>query len=124
MCQVLLIDDSDDVTGTAVALLSDLGAEVRLASSEEEVNRACVATIPQLVIANVEMDAGIGFESIASVRKLFRDVWIIAMTRGQHRELWPKVASSCGASEYVVGPLNPERLAAYLTSDANKTITL
>ena len=105
MSTALIISD-DDVTATrTTAQLEGMCFEVVVATTESDVTHLCVASQPSLVISDVETRGGIGFESIATVRRLIKDAYIIAISRVSHQDLWLKVAGACGADDYVPGPL-------------------
>ncbi len=111
MNRILLVNDHDEVTDRTAAMLEAMGWEVYVAHTEQYVFESIVACRPTLLISDVEMDAGVGFESIATARRLFQDLFIIAVTRGAHRDIWPRVASVCGANRYLVGPVSAPQLA-------------
>jgi len=110
MNRILLVNDRDAIMDRTAAMLEELGWEVYVAHTEGLVFESCVAFRPGMLIADVEMSGGIGFEAISTARRLFRDLYIVAVTRGGHEELWPKVANVCGANRYVVGPVSTHKL--------------
>ena len=110
MNRILLVNDRDAIMDRTAAMLEGLGWEVYVAHTEGLVFESCVAFRPGMLIADVEMSGGIGFEAISTARRLFRDLFIVAVTRGGHDELWPKVASVCGANRYVIGPVSTQKL--------------
>ena len=107
---VLLVNDNVEVRDRTASMLTEMGWEVYVADSEDFVFESIVAFRPTIMIVDVEMDGGIGFESIATARRLFDDMFIIAVTRGGDKKLWPKVATVCGANAYVVGPVSAAKL--------------
>lgn len=110
MNQVLLVNDNDEILDRTAAMLVDMGWEVYVAQGDELVFEATVARRPDLLIVDIEMRAGVGFEAISTARMLFKDLFIIAVTRGDNQEIWPEVAKHCGADTYVIGPVSLSKL--------------
>lgn len=110
MNRILLVNDNDDVLNRTAAMLEDMGWEVYVADSEHLVFESIVAYRPTMLISDVEMTGGVGFECISTARRLFDDLFIVAVTRGGHEDLWPKISKVCGANRYLVGPVSPLQL--------------
>ena len=106
MNQVLLVNDSEEVMDRTASMLVELGWEVYTAESDEVTFASLVASRPTILIVDVEMDEGVGFQSIATGRRLYTDLFIIAVTRGGDKELWRQLAMSKGADAYLVGPVS------------------
>lgn len=111
MNQLLLINDVIHIADRTAVMLEEMGWEVYVVSEEKYVFEFCVARRPSLVVADIEMAGGQGFESIATARRLFPDLFILAVTRGSHKEIWPKVAEACGANRYIIGPVSSAQLS-------------
>ncbi|MGI9235455.1 MAG: response regulator [Woeseiaceae bacterium] len=93
---VLLVNDNEEVRDRTAAMLTELGWEVFLADSEKLVLESAELR-PTIMIIDVEMRDGIGFESISTARRLFEDIFIIAVTRAaatrySGRKLQPRAA--------------------------------
>lgn len=112
MNQVLLVNDDDEVRDRTAAMLVDVGWEVYVANSEEQVFESIVARRPDLLIIDLEMEYGGGYEAIATARGLYASLFIVAVTRGKHIDLWSDTARSCGADTYVIGPVSKSKLTA------------
>jgi FixJ family two-component response regulator len=86
MCTVLVISD-DYLTKEKVGeLLGGLQLPAVVATTEFEVTRACISKRPGIVIADIETTGGVGFESIATARRLAREAYIIeSVWRGRVR---------------------------------------
>ena len=110
MNQVLLVNDNDEICSRTATMLVDMGWDVYVADKEELVFESTVARRPTMLIADIEMDAGVGFEAIATARSLFPSLFIVAVTRGCDKEIWPRVAEVCGANSYVAGPVSASKL--------------
>lgn len=120
MNQVLLVNDNEEITARVATMLQDLGWEVYVATSENVVFESLVANRPTMLVVDVEMEGGAGFESMATGRRLYDDLFIIATTRGGNKDLWPSVCESCGANDYVVGPVSLLKLSSAI-DDAFKS---
>ncbi len=106
MSVVLLVSDDERVVRRMKSMLEDMAFEVMVAAKEGDVSRFCVAAQPSIVLSDIETPGGTGFESISIVRRLAKQAYIIAFSRGEHHELWPKVALACGANDFVPGPMS------------------
>ena len=71
---------------------------------------------PALMLVDIEMQEGTGFDLILKARRRFADVFIIAATRGSDRDLWPGLVKMCGANRYIVGPVSRSTLASEIES--------
>lgn len=114
--QVLLVNDDDKIRDRTAAMLIDLSWEVYVANGEDRVFESMVARRPDLLIVDIEMECGTGFEAISTARRLFASLFIVAVTRGGHEGLWSEGASACGADIYIVGPVSKSKLAAAIDS--------
>ena len=122
MCNVLLVSDDATTAAKLINMLETLDFDVAVVTTEFEVARACAIRQPNLLIADVETAAGVGFESIAAGRRLARDACIIAVSRDGHADLWPKVATACGADEYIAGPVTLVALASAIEACGRRAI--
>lgn len=116
MNQLLLVNDVKDIGDRIAVMLERMGWEVHIANDEKCVFESCVAHRPSLIIADIEMAGGQGFESVATARRLFPNLFIIAVTRGSNKDIWPKVAETCGADRYIVGPVTSAQLSEAILS--------
>jgi DNA-binding response OmpR family regulator len=114
--QVLLINNDNQVRNRTAAMLHEAGWEVWMADKDEVVFESLVARRPMMVIVDIEMQGGAGFEAISTARRLYSSLFIVAVTRGKNEELWKRVSVACGASDYVVGPVSPTKLQAAIQS--------
>ncbi len=111
MSQVLLVNDDDEILDRTAAMLIDLGWEVYVANGDDKVFESIVARRPDLLIVDIEIQRGGGFSSISTARRLFPSLFIVAVTRGGHKEHWSEGVGECGPSVYVVGPVSKNKLA-------------
>ena len=119
MKKVLLVSDDEVIIERTARMLEDFGCEVYVATSEELACDACATLRPDTAIVDIEMRGGRGFESIARIRRQQCDVFLIAVTRGDHKEIWPKVAEACGATRYVAGPVSASKLINAVAEEGN-----
>ena len=120
MNRVLLVNDDDVICNRTATMLVDLGWDVYVADKEELVFESSVARRPEMLVADIEMDGGIGFEAIATARSLFPSLFIVAVTRGGDKEIWPRVAEVCGANSYVAGPVSATKLQEAIEAGMEK----
>jgi len=116
--QVLLINDDSQVRNRTAAMLHELGWEVWMADKDEVIFESLVARRPMMVIVDIEMQGGAGFEAISTARRLYSSLFIVAVTRGKNDELWKRVSAACGANHYVVGPVSPTKLQAAIQAES------
>ena len=110
MNRVLLVNDHAEIRDRTAAMLEQLGWEVYVAASEDAVFEFVVACRPAFVVVDMEMARSVGLESIATVRTLFSDLFVIAASRGSDRELLSRMATECGANAFVAGPVSSTKL--------------
>lgn len=112
MNHVLLANDDDEICDRTATMLIALGWDVYVADGDDRVFESLVARRPNLLVVDIEMESGAGFEIISSARRLYASLFIVAVTRGGDMKLWSEGAIACGASIYVVGPVSKTKLAA------------
>ncbi len=120
MNRVLLVNDNDEICNRTATMLVDLGWDVFVADKEELVFESSVARRPDMLVADIEMDGGIGFEAIATARSLFPSLFIVAVTRGSDKQIWPRVAEVCGANSYIAGPVSASKLQEAIEAGIEK----
>lgn len=120
MNQVLLVNDNDEICNRTATILVDMGWDVYVADKEELVFESSVARRPMMLIADIEMEAGVGFEAIATARSLFPSLFIVAVTRGCDKEMWPRVAEVCGANSYIAGPVSASKMQEAIDAAIDK----
>ncbi len=117
MKKVLLVSDDQVIIDRTAAMLEDFGCEVYIATTEHLASSSCTALRPDTAVVDVEMRGGCGFQSISAIHRLGTGVLLIAVTRGDHKDIWPKVAESCGAAKYIAGPVSASKLVNAMTSN-------
>jgi DNA-binding response OmpR family regulator len=106
----VLINDNESIRDRTAAMLHEMGWEVWAADKDEAIFESLVARRPMMVIVDIEMEGGAGFEAISTARRLYSSLFIVAVTRGDDQEIWKKVAGACGANDYVAGPVSATKL--------------
>lgn len=112
MNQTLLVSDDQDHLDQKARILESMGWKTCVATTTEFVSEVVATHRPSLIVADIEMEGGRGFESIAVARNACPASFIVAVTRGDNKDLWEEVATVCGANEYVVGPVSAPKLSS------------
>ena len=82
MKKVLVIDDQDSLRNMLVRMLKSSGFEARSAENGSEGMAICRDWAPDVILTDVFMPEQDGLETIRAVRKLRKDIGIIAMSGG------------------------------------------
>lgn len=110
MSRVLIVNDDETVINRTAQMLEDMAWEVYTAASDAEARDVYLVCEPELVIVDIDMHAGVGFEAMATIRRQAKLQHIIAVTRGRHESILGNVAAVCGASCFVEGPVSAAKL--------------
>jgi DNA-binding response OmpR family regulator len=105
------------------SMLVDMAWDVYVATSEDMAYESLVERRPDILIADIEMDFGAGFNAISRARRLCNDLFIVAVTRGGYERIWIKNAIACGANIYIVGPISSSKLTAAISTGLNKGLS-
>jgi DNA-binding response OmpR family regulator len=87
MNEILIIDDEPDVRESVGQVLQDAGYEVRMAVDGLAGIEACRVRRPDLVITDLIMPKGHGFDAITLIRREHPGLRIIAISGGGN--FWP-----------------------------------
>ena len=112
MNRALLVNDRVDVIDRTASMLSELGWDVYIVAAEELIDLHSKLHSPALVVVDVEMSRGAGFDLILKARQRFKNAFVVAVTRGADKSLWPELVRMCGANRYRVGPVSKSKLAS------------
>lgn len=114
MNNAILASDDANICDRTATVLTELGWEVFVISAEELLDLNLSVQEPQLVLVDIEMSNGVGFDLILKARRRFANAFIIAATRGSDRDLWPGLVDMCGADRYMVGPVCKSKLVSQI----------
>ena len=110
--RVLVIDDDEGVRALVSDVLAREGHDVVAAASGDEGIAAMNERPPDLVISDVQMPGGSGYEVCRHLRERFGDVPFMFLS-GTRMESYDRVAGfAVGADDYLLKPFDPEELAA------------
>jgi CheY-like chemotaxis protein len=116
MNPILLVNDNIEAVTRTTSMLNAMDWDVDVAGTEEYVFESCVAHRPALVIVDLEMEGGAGFDCLGTARRLFPDLFIIAVTRGAEEKLLSAASAICGADRFIAGPLSSLGLSEAIDS--------
>lgn len=113
--RVLVADDDAVVRLLVVAVLSELGAEVRVASDGGDAWRTFEEWRPELVILDAKLSIVDGIEVCRRIREWDekREVFVLFLTERDHPQTLESVLDA-GGDEFIVKPMTPEDLRARL----------
>lgn len=114
MNKAMLASDDANICDRTATMLTSLGWDVYVITAEELLDENLSVQVPQLILVDIEMSNGVGFDLILKARRRFADAFIIAATRGSDRDLWPGLVDICGADRYMVGPVSRSKLVSQL----------
>ena len=105
MARILVVDDSEDVRLALITLLEDVGHDVLEAEDGSEVIAMVLSGSPELVLLDVAMPGGDGFEALKRLKAdaATSDVPVIMVTaKGRPEDL--AMARNLGARDYINKP--------------------
>ncbi|WP_409479887.1 PAS domain S-box protein [Pseudobdellovibrio sp. HCB154] len=107
---ILLVDDSEDTAGLVKMVLEKAGAEVTIAKSGREALTVIHKFQPDLVITDIEMADGNGFELLTEVRlAIGLNLPVISFSAYSSGEQYEKIKKA-GFDGNIVKPIKPEEL--------------
>ena len=117
MKHVLVIDDQKEVRNVLCRAMQSFGYEVHEAENGREGIRVSREIKPHLVLTDIFMPEQDGLETIRALRKLYRDIPIIAMSGGGdmgHLDVL-RIARAMGAVQILAKPFSMQKLRDVLT---------
>jgi diguanylate cyclase (GGDEF)-like protein len=105
--RVLVADDDGMLREIAAAMLENAGFAVETVAGGDAAVAACLARMPDLILLDVEMPEGNGYQACTNIRALpsGRDVPIVMVT-GFDDAASINLAYDAGATDFVVKPIN------------------
>jgi two-component system, cell cycle response regulator DivK len=112
---VMLVDDYEDTRRMIRCMLELRGCHVLEAANGEEAIALAQSASPDLILMDLNMPVLDGFNATLRIREYeqTRDVPVVAVTAYDTAE-FRAAASAVGCSDYVVKPLDLDRLGALL----------
>ena len=112
---VMLVDDYEDTRQMMRRMLEMQGCCVREAANGQEAIALAQSDPPDLILMDLNMPVLDGFNAMLRIREYepTRDVPVVAVTAYDTAE-FRAAASAVGCTDYVVKPLDLDRLAALL----------
>jgi two-component system response regulator (stage 0 sporulation protein F) len=110
MAKILIIDDEEPIRKLLARILQKAGYETIQAANGREGVQLCALSQVDLVITDIVMPEGEGFETIMQLRRIHPDVKIFAMSGaavGMNLDVL-SIASSFGAIRTFEKPFQPE----------------
>ncbi len=110
--RILVADDDGMLREIATAMLENAGFDAEAVASGDAAIAACAARMPDLVLLDVEMPNGNGYQACSRIRALpgGREVPIVMVT-GCDDAASINLAYDAGATDFVVKPINWPLLA-------------
>jgi CheY-like chemotaxis protein len=110
---VLNVDDYAPSRFLRSRILERAGYEVREAESAEQAIASCLsATPPQLILLDVALPDGDGFTVCERVKAVSADIPVVMITSVYRTAQARRDGFAVGADEYLLEPIEPERLIA------------
>ena len=111
--EVLVVEDDVGVRALVRETLEQAGYATVEAGSREEALKAARERLPDLVVTDVHMPGGSGYEVCRTLREELGEELPIIILSGSRTEAYDRVAGfEFGADDYMVKPFEPEELRA------------
>ncbi len=82
MASILIVDDDDDIRDTLVDLMRSKGHQVSGVADGADALTLAAASRPDLLVTDIIMPDKDGIQTIIEMRKLYKDIPVIAMSGG------------------------------------------
>src|SRR6266850_7562989 len=112
---VLVVDDDAEVRDTLVDFLTSRHYRVSVAADGASAVRAIAATIPDVILLDIDMPGLKGTDALPTIRAMAPQT-IVIMVSGTDDDAVAKRALALGAFDYVVKPVSYDYLATGLDS--------
>lgn len=118
---ILLVDDSEDNVVFVKMILQQAGAEISVASTGREALKVIRQFQPDLIITDIEMPDGNGFQLLAEVRKaLGENLPVISFSAHSTGAQYEKIKNA-GFDGNILKPIKPESLVNEVSRVLNIT---
>ena len=123
--RVLVVDDDADAREMLQVALRQYGAEVEIAASAQEALTAAAASVPDVLVSDIEMPDGNGYELVRAIRRSdnanLRRIPAVALTAYARTEDRVK-ALLAGFQTHVPKPVEPAEVVTVIASLAQRTL--
>ena len=82
MARILIVDDDDEIRDTLVELMRSKGHQVTGAADGAEALLSAAACRPDLLVTDIIMPDKDGIQAIIEIRRMHKDIPVIAMSGG------------------------------------------
>ncbi|MCX7193660.1 MAG: response regulator [Proteobacteria bacterium] len=106
---ILLVEDNEFNQEVAMGLLSDAGFEVDIAGNGQQAVDKVRERAYDMVLMDMQMPVMDGITATMEIRKLFRDLPVVAMTANAMQQDKDKCAQA-GMNDYLAKPIDPDEL--------------
>jgi PAS domain S-box-containing protein len=108
-CDILLIDDDEDIRDVLSIVLSDAGYSVSTAQNGDDALKLLKCLTPHIIITDVQMPGISGLELLESVKKNYPDIEVVVVTAFGEMDLAVK-ALQLDASDFITKPVDEKVL--------------
>jgi DNA-binding response OmpR family regulator len=110
---ILVVDDDAGFRTFLVALLTQAGFDSQQAASCRDARRSARERRPQLVLLDVSLPDGNGFEICRELRDLYGEELPVIFLSGERTQPFDRAAGLLlGGDDYVIKPFDPDELLA------------
>lgn len=113
MARVLIVDNDEKARRFEASILGDVGHDLYFARSGEEAMRSFIRKGIELVVTELRMPNGSGFELIEAMQSMYPGVPVIAVAGSGREDL--DMATMMGANRAMEKPVSPMALIEAVT---------
>ena len=120
MTEILLVEDDAASREELEHILLGAGWSTVAAATGKQAIELFARHQLRLAVVSIEMEWGVGAETISRLNWQRRDAAILAVTRGPVAPDLLKTARACGARQVLIGPVAAEELVAAVRAALEK----